>query len=104
MRTATIVASFLLAAAVLGGAPPVAGEPLPLRPSSDFSVSAAQPQRNFGIGRQLLVAARPVARAYLRFPLAARLPHGARVVLWLHSLSDAPAGVQVRRASDAAWR
>src|SRR3954454_14321089 len=104
MRTA-IAASLSLAAVALAGAHASdAAGPLPLRPSTDFAVSAAQPQRNFGAQRSLVIARRPAARAFVRFTLTAPRARGERFVLWVYPLRDAPAGLQVRHASDTAWR
>src|SRR4051794_6878830 len=104
MRTA-IAASLSLAAVTLAAthASGAAG-PLPLRPSADFGVSAAQPQRNFGAQRSLVIARAPAARAFMRFTLTARRVRGERFTLWVYPLRDAPAGVQIRHASEAAWR
>src|SRR4051794_30849939 len=103
MRTA-IAASLSLAAVVFAGthASGAAG-PLPLRPSGGFAVRAAQPPRNFGTQRSLVLTHSPAARAVVRFTLAGRRTRAERFVLWLYPLRDAAAGVQVRHASDTVW-
>src|SRR4051794_26963285 len=102
---AAIAASLSLAAVGFAGthASGAAG-PLPLRPSGDFAVSAAQPLRNFGTQRSLVLTHSPAARAFVRFTLTGRRTRGERFVLWLYPLRGAAEGVQVRRASDTVWR
>ncbi|HEY3020740.1 MAG TPA: alkaline phosphatase family protein [Solirubrobacteraceae bacterium] len=73
-------------------------------PSADFFVSANRPRDDFGAAKRLVVAGRPTARAYLRFHPSQPLSPGASVTLRIYPLTDAPAGVLVRRASSRPWR
>jgi phosphatidylinositol-3-phosphatase len=74
-----------------------------LRPTADFSVSAARPKTNFGAAKRLVVARRPAQRAFLRFNLDAPVPRGAQVLLRIYPLRDAPQGLVLRHATDRAW-
>src|SRR5256714_3397623 len=83
---------------------PAHGASRALRPSADFSVSVAQPTRNYGAAERLVVRRRPLARAFVRFALPAALAPGERAVLWIYPLRDSRAGLVLRHASDVPWR
>src|SRR3954470_18110320 len=90
-------------AALLAPASAEAAQTAVLRAAADFSVSAARPTANYGGAKHLVVALRPAQRAFLRFDLGAPLPRGARVLLRLYPLRDAPRGVVLRHASERPW-
>jgi hypothetical protein len=73
-----------------------AGEALTLNPKADVTVSAGQPDTNFGRGGTLQVNGKPRWQSYLRFSV----PHGSitRAVLRLWVLDSTKDGPIIRRA------
>jgi hypothetical protein len=83
------------------GASAALGTNLTFKASADASVTKAQPRRNFGRS-ELLVAARPSTRSYLRFRVRGLGGPVSRAVLMLHS-EEGTASFKTRLAKGNGW-
>jgi len=74
-----------------------------MAPAADLYVSKAEPTRNFGASRQLVISRVPARRGYVRFQLDGAPAPNTRAILYLFPLSTSKAGLRLRHASDAPW-
>jgi len=75
-----------------------------LKPEADTYVSAAQPDRNFGLARILRADGSPHTKAYLRFRHSILSREVVSAILLVHVRAGDRAGFQVRRVPRNDWR